>query len=162
VSIARQTCSAPVGYVTRPYVVCRSRELRAGLSFTAQSLLVAVPVVVGSLGRIPIGALTNRLGARVTFPVVSLVAIVPVLTLASVTSFPALLVTGFFLGMGGTAIANLTTLRPADRYGDRLAAAHHDRVGTGRRRRAAGRDVAAVLPLRGGLRWLRRLAAQPA
>ena len=51
------------------------------VSFTAalhltpfqQALLVAVPVVVGSLGRIPVGALTDRFGGRVMFPIVSLV-----------------------------------------------------------------------------------------
>lgn len=32
------------------------------LSSFEQSLLVAVPVVVGSLGRIPVGALTDRFG----------------------------------------------------------------------------------------------------
>ncbi|HKE51769.1 MAG TPA: MFS transporter, partial [Actinomycetes bacterium] len=37
---------------------------RLGLGFAAQSLLVAVPVVVGSVGRIPVGALTDRYGAR--------------------------------------------------------------------------------------------------
>jgi MFS transporter, NNP family, nitrate/nitrite transporter len=78
---------------------------RLGLSFAAQSLLVAVPVVVGSLGRIPVGALTDRLGARVMFPVVSVLTIVPVLTLTVVDSYPALVVTGFFLGIGGTAFA---------------------------------------------------------
>ena len=54
---------------------------RLGLSFAAQSLLVAVPVLVGSLGRIPVGALTDRIGARLMFPIVSLLTIVPVLTL---------------------------------------------------------------------------------
>jgi NNP family nitrate/nitrite transporter-like MFS transporter len=44
-----------------------------------QALLVAVPVVVGSLGRIPVGALTDRYGGRVMFPLVSLATIVPVL-----------------------------------------------------------------------------------
>ncbi len=78
---------------------------RLGLSFAAQSLLVAVPVVVGSIGRIPVGALTDRYGARVMFPVVSLATIVPVLTLTVVSSYPALIVTGFFLGIGGTAFA---------------------------------------------------------
>jgi MFS transporter, NNP family, nitrate/nitrite transporter len=78
---------------------------RLGLSFAAQSLLVAVPVVVGSLGRIPVGALTDRLGARVMFPVVSLATIVPVLTLAYIESYPALIVAGFFLGIGGTTFA---------------------------------------------------------
>jgi NNP family nitrate/nitrite transporter-like MFS transporter len=78
---------------------------RLGLSFAAQSLLVAVPVVVGSLGRIPVGALTDRYGARLMFPLVSLATIVPVLTLTVVSSYWALIVTGFFLGIGGTAFA---------------------------------------------------------
>ena len=67
---------------------------RLGLSFAAQSLLVAVPVVVGSLGRIPVGALTDRYGARIMFPIVSLATIVPVLTLTVVSSYPALIITG--------------------------------------------------------------------
>jgi MFS transporter, NNP family, nitrate/nitrite transporter len=123
---------------------------RLGLSFAAQSLLVAVPVLVGSLGRIPVGALTDRYGARVMFPLVSLATVVPVLTLTMVDSYAALIITGFFLGiggtafavgvplvsgwypparkgfalgvfgigMGGTAIANFTTVRLADAYGD--------------------------------------------
>ncbi|MCU7729081.1 NarK/NasA family nitrate transporter [Actinoplanes sp. KI2] len=77
------------------------------LSSFQQSLLVAVPVVVGSLGRIPIGALTDRFGGRIMFPLVSLATIVPVLYLGLVghTSLPAILVGGFFLGIGGTAFA---------------------------------------------------------
>src|SRR5919199_5381920 len=43
-----------------------------GLSAFQQALLVAVPVVVGSVGRIPVGALTDRYGGRVMFPLVSL------------------------------------------------------------------------------------------
>jgi NNP family nitrate/nitrite transporter-like MFS transporter len=78
---------------------------RLGLSFAAQSLLVAVPVIVGSLGRIPVGALTDRYGARIMFPLVSLATIVPVLTLTVVSSYPALIITGFFLGLGGTTFA---------------------------------------------------------
>lgn len=79
---------------------------RLGLSFAAQSLLVAVPVVVGSLGRIPVGALTDRIGARIMFPLVSLATIVPVMVLAFVqSSYPAMIVAGFFLGLGGTAFA---------------------------------------------------------
>jgi NNP family nitrate/nitrite transporter-like MFS transporter len=54
---------------------------RLGLSFAAQSLLVAVPVLVGSLGRIPVGALTDRYGARIMIPLISLATIAPVLTL---------------------------------------------------------------------------------
>ncbi|MFR0354253.1 MFS transporter [Streptomyces sediminimaris] len=77
------------------------------LSSFQQSLLVAVPVVVGSLGRIPVGALTDRFGGRVMFPLVSAATIVPVLYLglAGHSSLWELLVGGFFLGVGGTAFA---------------------------------------------------------
>ncbi|MFG2006226.1 MFS transporter [Spirillospora sp. NPDC048911] len=77
------------------------------LSSFEQALLVAVPVVVGSVGRIPVGALTDRFGGRVMFPLVSAVTIVPVLFLglAGHSSLTALLVGGFFLGIGGTAFA---------------------------------------------------------
>ena len=73
-----------------------------------QSLLVAVPVVVGSLGRIPVGALTDRFGGRVMFPIISLVTSVPVLYLGLVRPLhpgALLLVGGFFLGIAGTAFA---------------------------------------------------------
>jgi len=77
------------------------------LSAFQQALLVAVPVVVGSLGRIPVGALTDRFGGRIMFPLVSLATIVPVLYLglAGHSSLAALLIGGFFLGIGGTTFA---------------------------------------------------------
>ncbi|AVZ71401.1 MFS transporter [Streptomyces lunaelactis] len=77
------------------------------LSAFQQALLVAVPVVVGSLGRIPVGALADRFGGRVMFPLVSAATIVPVLYLglAGHSSLNQLLVGGFFLGIGGTAFA---------------------------------------------------------
>ena len=77
------------------------------LSAFQQALLVAVPVVVGSLGRIPVGALTDRFGGRIMFPAVSLVTIIPVLFigLAGHSSLAALLTGGFFLGIAGTAFA---------------------------------------------------------
>ena len=76
------------------------------LTGVQQSVLVAVPVIVGSLGRIPIGALTDRVGARTMFPVVTLATIVPVLFIGFVAeTYAAMIVGGFFLGLGGTAFA---------------------------------------------------------
>jgi NNP family nitrate/nitrite transporter-like MFS transporter len=71
------------------------------------ALLVAVPVIVGSLGRIVVGVLTDRLGGRLMFPLVSAVTIVPVLFIAffALDSYALLLVGGFFLGIAGTAFA---------------------------------------------------------
>jgi NNP family nitrate/nitrite transporter-like MFS transporter len=77
-----------------------------GLSIGQQAMVVAVPVIVGSLGRIPVGALTDRLGARFMFPLVSLLTIVPVLYLGHVAdSYAELIVGGVFLGLGGTTFA---------------------------------------------------------
>lgn len=77
------------------------------LSAFEQSLVVAVPVIVGSLGRVPVGALTDKFGGRVMFPLVSALTIIPVLYLgfAGHSSLAGLLVGGFFLGIGGTSFA---------------------------------------------------------
>jgi MFS transporter, NNP family, nitrate/nitrite transporter len=71
------------------------------------ALMVAVPVIVGSLGRIIVGALTDKFGGRVMFPVISGITIVPILFIAFVAldSYTLLLIGGFFLGIAGTAFA---------------------------------------------------------
>ncbi|MGW1142006.1 nitrate/nitrite transporter [Streptomyces zhihengii] len=79
---------------------------RLDLSSFQQSLLVAVPVLVGSLGRIPAGALTDKYGAKLMFPLVSALTIVPVLLLIPAKdSYGAMLAVGFLLGLGGTTFA---------------------------------------------------------
>ncbi|WP_306334016.1 NarK/NasA family nitrate transporter [Streptomyces sp. KL118A] len=79
---------------------------RLNLSSFEQSLLVAVPVIVGSLGRVPVGALTDRYGARKMFPLVSALTIIPVLLIIPARhSFGAMLAVGFLLGLGGTTFA---------------------------------------------------------
>ncbi|MFF5097511.1 MULTISPECIES: NarK/NasA family nitrate transporter [Actinosynnema] len=78
-----------------------------GLTSFQQALLVAVPVIVGSVGRIAAGVLTDRFGGRIMFPAVSAATIVPVLYLgfSGQYSLTGLLVGGFFLGIGGSAFA---------------------------------------------------------
>ncbi|MGN6252964.1 MAG: MFS transporter [Marmoricola sp.] len=77
------------------------------LSQSDVALLVAVPVVVGSLGRILVGALTDRFGGRVMFPLISAVTILPVLFLAffALSSYASMLLGGFVLGIAGTSFA---------------------------------------------------------
>jgi MFS transporter, NNP family, nitrate/nitrite transporter len=71
------------------------------------ALMVAVPVIVGSLGRIIVGAMTDRYGGRVMFPVISGITILPILFIAfvAINSYALLLIGGFFLGIAGTAFA---------------------------------------------------------
>lgn len=77
-----------------------------GLTSFQQSLIVAVPVIVGSIGRIPAGAVTDRVGARRMFPMVAGLTVLPVLYLGHFAdSLWELLIGGFFLGLGGTSFA---------------------------------------------------------
>ncbi|SPL92644.1 Nitrate/nitrite transporter [[Actinomadura] parvosata subsp. kistnae] len=75
------------------------------LSPTQTSLLVAIPVLVGSLGRIPIGMLADRLGGRRMFAIICFVSIVPVLFVGWSGSYGWLLFWGFLLGIPGTSFA---------------------------------------------------------
>jgi MFS transporter, NNP family, nitrate/nitrite transporter len=77
------------------------------LSESDVALMVAVPVVVGSLGRILVGALTDRFGGRVMFPLITGITIIPVLFLAffALDSYGLILLGGFFLGVAGTSFA---------------------------------------------------------
>lgn len=63
------------------------------------SIAVAVPVLLGSLGRIPLGMLTDRYGGRIVFSAVMGFSIVPAVAIGHVTSFAALLIFGFLIGV---------------------------------------------------------------
>jgi NNP family nitrate/nitrite transporter-like MFS transporter len=79
-----------------------------GLTSGEKSLLVATPVLVGSLGRILAGALTDRFGGRLMFTVLMLATAPFVLLVAyagNQESYGLLLLFGFFLGIGGTTFA---------------------------------------------------------
>ncbi len=85
----------------------RDTGVLGDLSESDVALLVAVPVLVGSLGRIVVGALTDRYGGRIMFPVISAATILPVLFIGffALDSYALLLVGGFFLGIAGTVFA---------------------------------------------------------
>lgn len=81
--------------------------LKKELALTAgeASLLVAVPVILGSLGRIPVGILADRYGGRKVFSAILLLIIVPAVFLGFVHSYQAYLITALFLGIAGTSFA---------------------------------------------------------
>ena len=77
------------------------------LSSAKNSVLVAMPVLVGSVGRIPVGALTDRYGGRTMFTLLSLITIAPSwrCRAGNAGSYPLLLLFGLFLGIAGTTFA---------------------------------------------------------
>jgi NNP family nitrate/nitrite transporter-like MFS transporter len=75
------------------------------LSATQTAFLVAVPVLLGALARLPIGMLADRFGGRAVFSVLMFFAAVPVALVPSANTYQNLLVVAFFLGMAGSSFA---------------------------------------------------------
>ena len=76
-----------------------------GLDYTQALLLTAVPVVLGSLLRIPMGALTDRYGGRLMFTALLSFAAIPAVLFGYAESYWALIGTGFLLGVAGSSFA---------------------------------------------------------
>ena len=72
-----------------------------GLSDTEFGLLVATPVLTGSVSRIFLGVWTEQYGGRIMFPLQMLVTAVAVWLLTSVESFPVFLLAALGLGLAG-------------------------------------------------------------
>ena len=64
-----------------------------------KSIAVAIPVLLGSLGRIPLGMLTDRFGGRSIFSIVMLLSIIPAFLMGTVQDYHHLLIYGFFIGI---------------------------------------------------------------
>jgi NNP family nitrate/nitrite transporter-like MFS transporter len=74
-------------------------KARLGLTPLQVSLALAVPVLLGSLGRIPMGILADRYGGRLVFSLVMLSSIAPVVLMGWVDSYRGLLLCGPFTGL---------------------------------------------------------------
>jgi MFS transporter, NNP family, nitrate/nitrite transporter len=73
------------------------------LSATETALLVAVPVLLGSLARIPVGLLADRFGGRAVFALLMLLVAVPVWLVPRAATYRELLAVAFFLGLAGAS-----------------------------------------------------------
>jgi MFS transporter, NNP family, nitrate/nitrite transporter len=104
------------------------------LSGTEVGLLIAVPVVLGSLARIPLGLLTDRFGGRLVFPALLLVACIPVLLAGFTGSFGTLLAVSLLLGLAGASFAVgvpfVVRWFPAERQGFALGVYGMGNIGT--------------------------------
>lgn len=75
------------------------------LSSTSVGLLLATPVLLGSIVRVPIGVLTDKFGGRRVFSLLLLFGFFPVFIAGFAQSYGFLLVCGFFFGLIGTSFA---------------------------------------------------------
>lgn len=72
------------------------------LSATERSLMIAVPVLLGSIGRIFAGLAADRFGGRNVFSFLLVFSAIPAIAIGFSTSFTQLLIFGLLLGVAGT------------------------------------------------------------
>ncbi len=72
-----------------------------GLNETQFGLLIAMPVLTGSLIRLPLGMLTDKFGGRMVFFVIMLSTVIPIYLISLGTEYWHYLVTGLFVGVAG-------------------------------------------------------------
>jgi NNP family nitrate/nitrite transporter-like MFS transporter len=76
-----------------------------GLNYTEALFLTAVPVILGSLLRIPMGVLTDRYGGRYVFSGLLAFSALPAVLFGYAHGYAALIAVGFLLGVAGSSFA---------------------------------------------------------
>lgn len=71
------------------------------LTETQFGILVATPVLTGSLIRLPLGVWTDKFGGRVVFFILMLSTVIPIYLISRCTEYWQFLVTGLFVGVAG-------------------------------------------------------------
>jgi len=101
-TVSMAVCFASWGLIG-PFA-SRFREI-FHLTSSQTAFLVATPVLLGSLARLPMGILTDRYRGRLVFSVLMLFAAVPAFLIPRADSYPMLLAIAFMLGIAGSSFA---------------------------------------------------------
>ncbi|WP_070120329.1 MFS transporter [Bacillus marinisedimentorum] len=104
------------------------------LSATEKSILVAVPVLLGSVMRIPLGIMTDKYGGKKMYTGLMLFLIIPLIGAGFADSYGMLMFWAFFIGMAGTSfaisIAFVSKLTPPEKQGTALGINAVGNIGT--------------------------------
>ena len=89
-------CFAVFGSVSAMMPIIRKQLV---LSPIQVSVAIAIPVLLGSLGRIPLGMLTDRFGGRLIFSIVMACSVVPAILMGFVSVYWQLVSCGLLIGI---------------------------------------------------------------
>ncbi|WP_188206313.1 nitrate/nitrite transporter [Alkalibacillus aidingensis] len=85
------------------------------------AILTAIPIILGSILRIPLGYLANLIGARLVFTISFVLLLFPVFYISEASSFTDLVIGGLFLGIGGAVfsvgVTSLPKYYPKEKHG---------------------------------------------
>ncbi|HLR69130.1 nitrate/nitrite transporter [Virgibacillus alimentarius] len=114
VQLSLQTSSLIAGFMVWVIISSLMPSIKEDITLTPGqvSLVTAIPVILGSLLRIPIGFYTNRFGARNMFVISFLILLFPVYYISEANSFIDLVIGGLILGVGGATFSIGVTSLP--------------------------------------------------
>jgi len=106
-NLALGTISFAICFAIWGMISAFAPAFRAELHLSARStaFLVAVPVLLGSLARLPMGMLTDRFGARIVFTALLIFSAGAAALIPLAKGFNQLIAFGFLLGMAGSSFA---------------------------------------------------------
>lgn len=109
-----QTLSLVLGFAVWGILSSLIVFIKEGIPLTPGqlSLVTAVPIVLGSILRIPFGYWTNKYGARYMFLISFVILLLPVFYISKATSFGDLILGGLFLGIAGATFSVGVTSLP--------------------------------------------------
>ncbi|CAG7641628.1 hypothetical protein PAESOLCIP111_04252 [Paenibacillus solanacearum] len=118
-----QTVSLVLGFMVWVILSSLMPFIKEDIQLTPSQLawVTAIPVLFGSVMRVPIGYWTNRYGARKLFMISFVLLLAPVFWISRADSFADLIIGGFFLGIGGAifsvGVTSLPKYYPKERHG---------------------------------------------
>lgn len=114
IQLSLQTTSLIVGFMVWVLLSSLMTFIKEDISLTPVqvSIVTAVPVILGSVLRIPIGFYTDRLGARIIFMISFLILLFPIFYISTANTFIDLVIGGLFLGVGGATFSIGVTSLP--------------------------------------------------
>jgi NNP family nitrate/nitrite transporter-like MFS transporter len=106
-NLAFGTLSFAISFAAWGLISAFAPDFRAelGLSSQAAAFLIAAPVVLGSLARIPMGMLTDRYGGRLVFTLLLLAVAVSAALVPAANDYETLVAFAFLLGLAGSSFA---------------------------------------------------------
>ncbi|MFJ8354264.1 nitrate transporter NarK [Bacillus paramycoides] len=112
--LSLQTSNLVIGFMVWVILSSLMPYIKADIPLTAGqiSMVTAVPVILGSILRIPIGYWTNRYGARKLFFISFILLLFPVFYISVANSMMDLIIGGLFVGIGGAVFSVGVTSLP--------------------------------------------------
>jgi NNP family nitrate/nitrite transporter-like MFS transporter len=107
INLVLATLAFAVAFVAWSLISPLAKQIQTdlGLDSTQRAWLIAIPVILGSLLRIPFGILTDRIGGRKMYTALLLFTLLPVAFLGVADSFWTYILGGLFLGAAGAGFA---------------------------------------------------------